>query len=110
MRQGYASGTDFWNGVIDLMIHVKDQKLGQNTRKSFSRTRFDYPLPNLVEIQTKSYEWFKEEGLMEVLRDASPITDYSGNLSIDFVSYSLDTKPKYTIEECKERDANYAAP
>ena len=93
------------------MIHVKDQKLGQNTRKSFARSRFDYPLPNLVEIQTKSYEWFKEEGLMEVLRDASPITDYSGNLVIEFISYTLDDKhPKYPVEECKERDVNYAAP
>ena len=93
------------------MIHVKDQKLGQNTRKSFSRSQFDYPLPSLVEIQTKSYEWFKEEGLMEVLRDASPITDYSGNLVIEFISYTLDDKhPKYPVEECKERDVNYAAP
>ncbi len=93
------------------MIHVKDQKLGQNTRKSFARSRFDYPLPNLVEIQTKSYEWFKQEGLMEVLRDASPITDYSGNLVIEFISYTLDDKhPKYPVEECKERDVNYAAP
>ena len=99
------------NGVIELMIHVKDQKLGQNVRKSFSASRFDYPLPNLVEIQTKSYEWFKEEGLMEVLRDASPITDYSGNLVIEFISYTLDDKhPKYPVEECKERDVNYAAP
>jgi len=93
------------------MINVKDQKLGQNTRKSFSRSRFDYSLPNLVEIQTKSYEWFKNEGLMEVLRDASPITDYSGNLVIEFISYTLDDKhPKYPVEECKERDVNYAAP
>ncbi len=93
------------------MINVKDQKLGQNTRKSFSRSRFDYPLPNLVEIQTKSYEWFKNEGLMEVLRDASPITDFSGNLVIEFISYTLDDKhPKYPVEECKERDVNYAAP
>ena len=111
MRRDDSSGTDFLNGVIDLMIHVKDQKLGQNTRKSFARSRFDYPLPNLVEIQTKSYEWFKEEGLMEVLRDASPITDYSGNLVIEFISYTLDDKhPKYPVEECKERDVNYAAP
>ena len=94
------------------MIHVKDHKLGQNIiRKSFSRSRFDYPLPNLVEIQTKSYEWFKEVGLMEVLRDASPITDYSGNLVIEFISYTLDDQhPKYPVEECKERDVNYAAP
>ena len=78
------------NGVIELMIKVKDQKLGQNTRKSFSNSRFDYPLPNLVEIQTKSYDWFKKEGLMEVLRDASPITDTYGNLVIEFISYTLD--------------------
>ena len=103
--------TNSWNGVIKLMINLKDQKLGQNTRKSFSRSHFDYPLPNLVEIQTKSYEWFKNEGLMEVLRDASPITDYSGNLVIEFISFTLDDKnPKYPVEECKERDVNYAAP
>ncbi len=93
------------------MINVKEQRLGQNTRMSFSRSRFDYPLPNLVEVQTKSYKWFLEEGLKEVLRDVSPITDYSGNLVIEFVSYSLDTKaPKYPVEECKERDVNFAAP
>ena len=78
------------------MIKVKDQKLGQNTRKSFSTSRFDYPLPNLVEIQTKSYEWFKKEGLMEVLRDASPITDTYGNLVIEFVSYTLDEEHPIT--------------
>lgn len=92
------------------MIHVKEQRLGQNVRKSFSRSRFEYPLPNLVEIQTRSYKWFLEEGLTEVLRDVSPITDYSGNLVIEFISYSLDSKPKYPVEECKERDVNYAAP
>ena len=103
--------TNSLNGVIELMISLKDQKLGQNTRKSFSRSQFDYPLPSLVEIQTKSYEWFKKEGLMEVLRDASPITDYSGNLVIEFISYTLDEEhPKYPVEECKERDVNYAAP
>ena len=92
------------------MVNVKEQKLGNNTRMSFSRSRFNLELPNLVEIQTKSFEWFLKEGLMEVLRDISPITDYSGNLSIDFISYSIDTKPKYPVEECKERDVNYAAP
>ena len=92
------------------MINVKEQKLGQNTRMSFSKSRSTLELPNLVEIQTKSFEWFVNEGLGEVLRDVSPITDYSGNLQIDFIDYSLDGKPKYTIEECKERDANYAAP
>ena len=65
------------------MVNVKEQKLGKNTRMSFSRSRFNLELPNLVEIQTKSFDWFLEEGLKEVLRDVSPITDYSGNLSID---------------------------
>ena len=92
------------------MINVREQKLGQNVRMSFSKSRNMLELPNLVEIQTKSFEWFVNEGLGEVLRDVSPITDYSGNLQIDFVDYSLDSKPKYSIEECKERDANYAAP
>jgi len=98
------------NGVIELMVNVKEQKLGQNTRMSFQRSRFSLELPNLVEVQTKSFKWFIEEGLKEVLQDVSPITDYSGNLVIEFVSYSIDQKPRYTVEECKERDANYAAP
>ncbi len=91
------------------MVNLKEQRLGQNVRKSFSRTRFNLEMPNLVEVQTKSYKWFLEEGLMEVLRDVSPITDYSGNLSIEFVSYSIGKEPRYSVEECKERDANYAA-
>ena len=99
------------NGVIKLMVNVKEQKLGQNTRMSFSRTRrTPLELPNLVEVQTKSFKWFLETGLMEVLRDISPITDYSGNLSIEFLSFSIDKTPKYPVEECKERDVNYAAP
>ncbi|MBQ7172953.1 MAG: DNA-directed RNA polymerase subunit beta [Clostridia bacterium] len=93
------------------MINVRDQKLGQNLRKSFARSKFDYPLPNLVEIQTKSYEWFKTVGLEEVLRDASPIVDHLGNYVIEFISYRLEEEnPTYPVEECKERDANYAAP
>ena len=92
------------------MVNVKEHKLGQNTRMSFSKSRYSLELPNLVEIQTKSFKWFLEEGLREVLRDVSPVTDFSGNLSIEFLSYSIDQKPKYTVEECKERDVNYAAP
>ncbi len=92
------------------MVNVKEQRLGKNVRMSFSKTHNTLELPNLVEVQTKSFKWFLEEGLMEVLRDISPITDYSGNLSIEFLSFSLDSKPKYSVEECKERDANYAAP
>ena len=89
---------------------IKEQKLGKTTRMSFSKIDEALEMPNLIEVQKKSYKWFLEEGLMEVLRDVSPITDYSGNLFIDFVSYSIDSTPKYSVEECKERDANYAAP
>ncbi len=92
------------------MINIREQKQGKTTRMSFSKNRSTLELPNLVEIQTESFKWFLDEGLAEVLRDVSPITDFSGNLSIEFVSYSIDTKPKYSIEECKERDVNYAAP
>ena len=92
------------------MVKVTDQVLGKNLRKSFSKTRTTLEIPNLIEIQTNSFKWFLEEGLAEVLRDVSPIVDYSGNLSIEFVSYSIDSKPKYPVEECKERDVNYAAP
>ena len=89
---------------------VKEQKLGKNVRMSFSKARNTLELPNLLEVQTKSYEWFLREGLDEVLRDVSPIMDYSGNLQIDFLSYTIDPTPKYPVEECKERDVNYAAP
>lgn len=90
------------------MVNTKDQTLGKNVRKSFSKTRTTLEIPNLIEIQTKSFKWFLDEGLNEVLRDVSPIVDYSGNLSIDFISYSIDPNPKYPVEECKERDVNYA--
>lgn len=89
---------------------VKPVKLGRNTRMSFSRIDEALEMPNLIEVQKKSYKWFLDEGLMEVLRDVSPITDYSGNLSIEFVGYHLDPTPKYPVEECKERDVNFAAP
>ena len=89
---------------------LKPQKLGSNERMSFSKIEAPIQMPNLIEVQKKSYEWFLEEGLPEVLRDVSPIVDYSGNLSIDFIGYSLDSKPQYPVEECKERDVNYAAP
>ena len=92
------------------MINIREHKQGKTTRMSFSKNRSTLALPNLVEIQTASFKWFLEEGLAEVLRDVSPITDFSGNLSIEFVSYSFDQKPKYTVEQCKERDVNYAAP
>ena len=93
------------------MFNVTDQKLGQNTRKSFSKTRATLEIPNLIEVQTKSFEWFLNEGFDEVLRDVSPIRDHSGNYEIEFLSHSIDRSLiKYPVEECKERDVNYAAP
>jgi len=89
---------------------VKPQRVGKNIRMSFSKIDEPLQMPNLIEIQKESFNWFLEKGLMEVLEDVSPITDYSGNLFIDFVGYSLDSKPKYPVEECKERDVNFAAP
>ena len=84
--------------------------LGRNTRMSYSRINEVIDMPNLIEIQKNSYNQFLEEGLKEVFRDVSPITDYTGNLILEFVDYSLDEKPKYSVEECKERDATYSAP
>ncbi len=90
---------------------VKPQKQGTTVRMSFSKIDEALNMPNLIEVQKKSYQWFLEEGLMEVLRDVSPITDFSGNIQIEFVKYSLDVNaPKYPVEECKDRDVNYAAP
>ena len=89
---------------------VKPQTVGKKTRMSFSKIDEAIGLPNLLEIQKDSFKWFLEEGLMEVLHDVSPITDYTGNLFIEFVDYSFDQDPKYPVDECKERDANYAKP
>ena len=84
--------------------------IGKRTRMSFSKIKEIADVPNLIEIQVDSYEWFLKEGLKEVFDDISPIEDYTGNLILEFVDYSLDDKPKYDIEECKERDATYCAP
>ncbi|RDY22634.1 DNA-directed RNA polymerase subunit beta [Romboutsia maritimum] len=84
--------------------------IGKRTRMSFSKIKEIADVPNLIEIQVDSYKWFLEEGLKEVFDDISPIEDYTGNLILEFVDYSLDDKPKYDIEECKERDATYCAP
>jgi DNA-directed RNA polymerase subunit beta len=92
------------------MVNVKPVKQGKTTRMSFSRINEVLQMPNLIEVQKNSYQWFLDEGLKEVFKDVSSITDYQGNLVLDFIDYRLDDKPKYTIEECKERDATYAAP
>ena len=88
----------------------KDVLYGKTLRKSFARSEEIQDMPNLLEIQKKSYKWFLETGLREVFQDTAAVTDYSGNLELSFVDYSMDEKPKYTEEECKARAATYAAP
>ena len=83
---------------------------GKTVRQSFARVDEVQQMPNLLEIQKNSYKWFLEEGLRDVFRDVATVTDYSGNLELSFVDYSMDEKPKYSVQECKSRDANYAAP
>ncbi len=92
------------------MVNVKPVQVGKNTRMSFAKIDEVLEMPNLIEVQKNSYNWFLNEGLKEVFKDVSGITDYTGNLVLDFVDYRLDVdKPNYSIEECKERDATYAA-
>ncbi|MBQ2691616.1 MAG: DNA-directed RNA polymerase subunit beta [Clostridia bacterium] len=95
------------NGVKLIM---KDMRCGRKIRKSFSRVDEVLEMPNLIEIQKKSYKWFLDEGLREVFKDVGTITDYSGNLELTFLDFKIEDKPKYTIAECKERDATYSAP
>ncbi len=92
------------------MVNVKDVKLGKNVRKSFAKINEVLEMPNLIEVQKNSYKWFLEEGLREVFRDVSAITDYNGTLELNFIDYRIDDTPKYTVAECKERDVTYAAP
>ncbi len=87
-----------------------DVQYGRTVRKSYARIREILEMPNLIEIQKNSYKWFLETGLKEVFTDVDAITDYSGNLELSFVDYTLEDTPKYSVEECKERDATYAAP
>ena len=90
------------------MVH--QVKAGKNTRLSYSKIKEVLEMPNLIEVQKNSYNWFLTEGLKEVFHDVSPIVDHSGNISLEFFDYKLDYNPKYTVEECKERDTKYAAP
>ena len=90
---------------------IRPVHVGKGVRMSYSKQKEVLEMPNLIEVQTDSYKWFLEEGLNEVFRDISPIADYNGNLSLEFVSFELCRDDvKYSIEECKERDATYAAP
>ena len=90
---------------------IKPVKSGRNIRMSYSRQKEVLEMPNLIEVQKNSYDWFLKKGLKEVFEDISPITDYSGHLSLEFTDFSLcEEEAKYSIEDCKERDATYAAP
>ncbi|MCF2660679.1 DNA-directed RNA polymerase subunit beta [Pseudoflavonifractor phocaeensis] len=89
---------------------AKDVYYGKTLRKSFARYQEILEMPNLLEIQKTSYQWFLDTGLREVFKDVGAITDYAGNLELSFIDYSMDEKPKYDVEECKARDATYAAP
>ena len=92
------------------MANVKPVKLGKNTRMSFAGINEVMQMPNLIEVQKNSYKWFLDVGLREVFRDIDEITDYTGNLVLTFIDYRMDEKPKYSVAECKERDATYSAP
>ena len=93
------------------MINVKPVQIGKTERMSFAKIDEVIDMPNLIEVQTKSYNWFLKEGLTEVFRDVSGITDYTGNFVLDFLDYEVDIdNPNYSVIECKERDATYSAP
>ena len=89
---------------------AKDKYYGKTLRKNFARHEEVVAMPNLLEIQKSSYKWFLETGLKEVFADVDVISDYAGNLELSFIDYTMDEKPKYDVEECKARDATYAAP
>ncbi len=91
-------------------VNVKTVRLGKNTRYSFGKIEEVLPMPNFIEVQKNSYDWFIKEGLREVLHDVGVISDFNGNLQLSFLDYRIDDTPKYSIAECKERDATYAAP
>ena len=92
------------------MVNVKPVKVGRKTRMSFAKINEVMQMPNLIEVQKNSYKWFLDTGLREVFRDIDEITDYTGNLVLDFIDYRMDSQPKYSVKECKERNATYAAP
>ena len=105
------SNTQFARKAV--MIHmemVKDVMFGKTMRKSYAKYEEILEIPNMLKIQKDSYQWFLETGLREVFRDVGTITDFSGKLELSFLDYTMEDKAKYTIEECKERDATYAKP
>ena len=92
------------------MAKIQDVMLGKTMRKSFAKHDKILAIPNMLKIQKDSYNWFLDEGLREVFKDVDTISDYTGNLELSFLDYSMNEPPKYTVEECKERDATYAKP
>ncbi len=92
------------------MVNVTPKQLGKNVRMNFGKINEVLDMPNLIEVQINSYNWFREVGLKDVFQEFSSITDYNGNLVLNFIDYKFDSTPKYTIAECKERDVTYAAP
>ena len=92
------------------MAMVKDQLFGKTMRKSYAKYQEILEMPNLLKIQKDSYQWFLNEGLQEVFRDVGTITDFSGKLELSFLDFTMKDAPKYTVEECVERDATYARP
>lgn len=92
------------------MVQTHEVQSGLRTRQSFSKIKEILEMPNLLAVQKDSYQWFLEKGLQEVFDDIHEITDYTGNLVLQFVDYSIDDNPKYSIEECKERDQTYYVP
>ena len=92
------------------MVNVKPVKLGNRERMSFGKINEVIDMPNLIDVQKQSYQWFLDEGLKEVFKDVSGITDYQNNLVLDFIDYSIDVDhPNYSIVECKSRDATFSA-
>ena len=115
IRPGIGAGKIFLRFAIGFQSMEKNRirpiAAGKNIRMSYSRQKEVLEMPNLIEVQKHSYQWFLEEGLKEVFDDISPIADYSGHLSLEFVDFELcEEDVKYSIEKCKERDATYAAP
>jgi DNA-directed RNA polymerase subunit beta len=103
----YRALTNYNRGV---KLMPKDVAYGKTIRMSFAKTEEIRDMPNLLEVQKDSYKWFLETGLREVFHDVAAITDYTGNLELTFIDYNIDEKPKYSVEECKARDATFAAP
>ena len=86
------------------MALTKEVKFGKTLRRSYAKYEEILEMPNLLEIQRNSYDWFLKEGLREVFKDVASISDYAGNLELSFLDYTMEDKAKYTVEECKERD------